>query len=185
MSRVPAAERHQLTVMFCDLVGSTALSEWLDPEDLQDVIGAFQTCCARVADRFAGTMKRLQQAGRTVEALRPALEIWAYVQSMPEPGKAILGMGRREASFAYGYPVPLAWFRPGSSGAPQPVPAGHRVSALNDHHAFLDLPPASPLRYGDLIGLGVSNPCAVFDRWRLIFVVDDDYTVVSAIRNYS
>src|SRR4029077_1956883 len=40
------AERRQLTVMFCDLVGSTALSARLDPEDLREVIGAYHRCCA-------------------------------------------------------------------------------------------------------------------------------------------
>ena len=39
------AERRQLTVMFCDLVGSTALSARLDPEDLREIIGAYHRCC--------------------------------------------------------------------------------------------------------------------------------------------
>ena len=42
------AERRQLTVMFCDLVGSTALSTRIDPEDLREVIGAYHSCCAEV-----------------------------------------------------------------------------------------------------------------------------------------
>src|SRR5437870_8978546 len=49
-----AAERRQLTVMFCDLVGSTALSARLDPEDLRAVIGAYHSCCARVIGRGGG-----------------------------------------------------------------------------------------------------------------------------------
>ena len=48
------AERRQLTVMFCDLVGSTALSAGLDPEDMQDVIRAYQDSCAGVIARFEG-----------------------------------------------------------------------------------------------------------------------------------
>jgi hypothetical protein len=40
------AERRQLTVMFCDLVGSTALSARLDPEDMREIIGAYHRCCA-------------------------------------------------------------------------------------------------------------------------------------------
>src|ERR1700732_1474289 len=40
-----AAERRQLTVMFCDLVGSTALSAQLDPEDLRVIIGEYRRCC--------------------------------------------------------------------------------------------------------------------------------------------
>ncbi len=48
------AERRQLTVMFCDLVGSTALSARLDPEDMREVIGAYHRCCARVIGRGGG-----------------------------------------------------------------------------------------------------------------------------------
>jgi TOMM system kinase/cyclase fusion protein len=48
------AERRQLTVMFCDLVGSTPLSERLDPEELRQVVRAYQTACAAVIQRFDG-----------------------------------------------------------------------------------------------------------------------------------
>jgi class 3 adenylate cyclase len=48
------AERRQLTVMFCDLVGSTALSAQLDPEDLREVVRAYQAACAEVIQRFEG-----------------------------------------------------------------------------------------------------------------------------------
>src|SRR5215471_8990272 len=48
------AERRQLTVLFCDLVGSTALSAQLDPEDLLEVVRAYQTTCAEVIQRFDG-----------------------------------------------------------------------------------------------------------------------------------
>ena len=46
------AERRQLTVMFCDLVGSTALSTRLDPEDLREVIGAYHRAVAEVVSRL-------------------------------------------------------------------------------------------------------------------------------------
>ena len=48
------AERRQLTVMFCDLVGSTALSEQLDPEDLRAVMFAYRDVCSKVINRFEG-----------------------------------------------------------------------------------------------------------------------------------
>ncbi len=51
---VPEAERRQLTVMFCDLVGSTALSTRLDPEDLREVVRAYQAVCAELIARFDG-----------------------------------------------------------------------------------------------------------------------------------
>src|SRR5688500_2595998 len=49
-----SAERRQLTVIFCDLVGSTALASRLDPEDLRDIIGAYQRCAAETVSRFDG-----------------------------------------------------------------------------------------------------------------------------------
>ena len=52
--RVDGAERRQLTVMFCDLVGSTALSARLDPEDLCEVIGAYHAAVAGEVDRCGG-----------------------------------------------------------------------------------------------------------------------------------
>ena len=50
------AERRQLTIMFCDLVGSTPLSEKLDPEELREVVRAFQEQCATSVHRFEGTI---------------------------------------------------------------------------------------------------------------------------------
>ncbi len=48
------AERRQLTVMFCDIVDSTALSEKLDPEDLRDVLRTYQDACQKIIRRFGG-----------------------------------------------------------------------------------------------------------------------------------
>ncbi len=50
----PTVERRQLTILFCDLVGSTALSEQLDPEELHDVLRAYYAACTGVIERFAG-----------------------------------------------------------------------------------------------------------------------------------
>ena len=48
------AERRQVTVMFSDLVGSTALSARMDPEDLREIISAYQECVAETVQRFGG-----------------------------------------------------------------------------------------------------------------------------------
>ena len=48
------AERRQLTVLFCDLVDSTVLASQLDPEDLREVVRAYQDTCAKVIARFEG-----------------------------------------------------------------------------------------------------------------------------------
>jgi hypothetical protein len=56
-------ERRQLTVMFCDLVGSTALSTRLDPEDLREVIGRYHTCVAEMVSRFDGFVAKYMGDG--------------------------------------------------------------------------------------------------------------------------
>ena len=58
-----AAERRQLTVMFCDLVGSTALSARLDPEDLREVIGAYHRCVAKIIAESDGFVSRYMGDG--------------------------------------------------------------------------------------------------------------------------
>ena len=57
------AERRQLTVMFCDLVGSTALSARLDPEDLREVIGAYHRCCADLIGEAGGFVAKYMGDG--------------------------------------------------------------------------------------------------------------------------
>jgi class 3 adenylate cyclase/predicted ATPase len=52
----PAAERRQITVMFCDLVGSTSLAARLDPEELRDLIREYQSLCAQTVQRFDGSV---------------------------------------------------------------------------------------------------------------------------------
>lgn len=89
------AERRQLTVMFCDLVGSTALSARLDPEDLRDVIGTYQKCIAEVVGRYAGFVARYMGDGVLVyfgypqaheddaeRAVRVGLELITAVSSL-------------------------------------------------------------------------------------------------------
>jgi class 3 adenylate cyclase/predicted ATPase len=62
-SSTDAAERRQLTVMFCDLVGSTALSARLDPEDMREVIAAYQRCISETVRRFGGFVARYMGDG--------------------------------------------------------------------------------------------------------------------------
>ncbi|MFZ5674729.1 MAG: amino acid deaminase [Pseudomonadota bacterium] len=116
-----------------------------------------------------------------------ALEVWAYVQSRPEPGKALLTVGRRDISFDSAMPTPLKWLRPGpgvTAADLRPIGADHVVTGLNDQHCHLKIPDTSPLAVGDMVAFGISHPCTTFDKWQVIPVVDDDYNVVSAIRTF-
>jgi len=60
------AERRQLTVMFCDLVGSTALSTRLDPEEMSNVLGAFQKACVTAVTGFGGSVAKYMGDGALV-----------------------------------------------------------------------------------------------------------------------
>lgn len=115
---------------------------------------------------------------------RGALEVWAAVQSRPEPDRAIVTLGRRDVGTDADLPVPLHWFRPGPDGFFAPAPAHWGVFGHNDQHGYLRVDPADSLAVGDWLGFGVSHPCTTFDKWRLVWGVDDDYTVVRAIRTY-
>jgi class 3 adenylate cyclase len=57
------AERRQVTVMFSDLVGSTALSARMDPEDLREVISAYQKCVTEIVQRFGGFVAKYMGDG--------------------------------------------------------------------------------------------------------------------------
>jgi D-serine dehydratase len=115
------------------------------------------------------------------EGLREALEVWAYVQSAPEPGLAILTMGKRDVSHDLALPFPRWHFRPGAGAPPAAVPAEWRIAALNDQHAYLRTAGGPALRVGDMIGCAISHPCTTFDKWRFLPVVDDRYAVVDAV----
>ena len=60
---VGEAERRQLTVMFCDLVGSTPLSTRFDPEDLREIVGAYHRCVADTVGRFGGFVAKYMGDG--------------------------------------------------------------------------------------------------------------------------
>lgn len=116
--------------------------------------------------------------------LEHALEIWAAVQSRPEAARCIVTMGKRDASFDTGWPVPLMWFRPGLHDAPQAIPTTSAIVNMNDQHGHLVTTPDAPFQVGDLIAFGIGHPCTTFDKWRVIPVVDEAYNVIDAVRTY-
>jgi D-serine dehydratase len=118
------------------------------------------------------------------EGLRPALELWAQVQSRPEPALAILTMGKRDVSYDVDMPRPVAWYRTAFGDAPRTASERWRITKLNDQHAYLELPPDADLDVGDLVGCGISHPCTTFDKWPLLFEVEDTYDVVGGLRTF-
>jgi D-serine dehydratase len=123
-----------------------------------------------------------QRLGCTdAQGLRAALEVWALVQSLPEPGLAILAVGKRDISFDLGMPVPLATCARARRER-VPAPEEWSIQKLNDQHAYLRLGGRpGGLQVGDRVCLGLSHPCTTFDKWRWMPIVDEDCTVVDAI----
>jgi D-serine dehydratase len=117
------------------------------------------------------------------ESLVPAMEVWATVQSRPEPGLAILAVGKRDISFDLSLPVPIARAARGAL-TPQDVPAGWKITALNDQHAYLRWDAGEEAQapvVGERVGLGISHPCTTFDKWHWMPVVEQDYRVSDAV----
>ena len=117
------------------------------------------------------------------ESLRSALEVWALVQSRPEPGLAILGVGKRDVSYDMALPLPIGRAAHGRREK-EAVPASWQITALNDQHADLRWDSAdeadAPV-VGERVGLGISHPCTTFDKWRWMPVVEEDYRVSDAV----
>lgn len=115
------------------------------------------------------------------ESLRPALEVWAMVQSVPEPGLALLTCGRRDISYDIEMPIPVK-HAPRGSREVSAVPEDWKIGALNDQHAYLRFDPAGRVpQVGDRVVLGISHPCTTFDKWRWLAVIEDDGAVSGAI----
>ncbi|WP_030451150.1 alanine racemase [Herbidospora cretacea] len=102
------------------------------------------------------------------DRLRPALEVYAQVLSTPEPGLAIVGLGKRDVPHDLDLPI---------------APDGLTVTGLQDQHTYLS-DPGGLVRPGDVLRFGISHPCTAFDKWRVIPVVDDDHIVVDLLTTY-
>lgn len=129
-----------------------------------------------------GYMRMGPLGGRLAEwpPFRPALELWGAVHSQPEPGLAVVGFGKRDTSYDMGLPTPLRLR--GRDGTVREA-AGMEVFRLNDQHAYVRLGADAPVpAVGDLLGCGIAHPCTIFDKWRLIPLVDDGYRVVGAVQ---
>jgi D-serine deaminase-like pyridoxal phosphate-dependent protein len=135
-------------------------------------------------DGFYRGISPFTRAGARGPRLRPALRAWAQVSSSPEPGLALLTMGKRDVSFDEGLPEPQLVRT--ADGSVRDL-HGWRITALNDQHAFLrrDQQTGPTPQVGDWIGCGVSHPCTVFDKWQLIPMVDGgDHTIVDLVRTF-
>jgi D-serine dehydratase len=116
--------------------------------------------------------------------LQPALRIWAAVQSIPDPARAVVAMGKRDVAFDAGLPRPATLFRAGRDAAPGVAPSHWEVTGLMDQHAYLAITPGDDVAVGDVIAFDISHPCLTFDKWRRLLVTDDAHRVVEVIETF-
>jgi D-serine dehydratase len=127
------------------------------------VQGVLRSGCYVTHDHwnYARYLKLVEAREGLSESLQPALEIWTQVQSVPEPGLAILTAGRRDLSFDQCMPMPVRWApKAHRAGAIQATPESWKVKALSDQHAHMvfDAEGVWP-QVGDRVALGISHPC--------------------------
>ncbi len=129
--------------------------------------------------------KRILQANSVARTMRsgliPALHVWTYVQSIPEPELAVVAMGKRDAAFDSGLPTPVLHCRPGEE-EPKATPMHWEITKMMDQHGYLKIAPGDDVRVGDMIGFDISHPCLTFDKWRVLPVVDEKYNVVDVVK---
>jgi len=139
-------------------------------------VGSYRVAQAKILER--NPIARRMKSG-----LLPALQVWAYVQSVPEAEKAIIAMGKRDAAFDSGLPAPALHFRPGDT-APKAAPAHWTVTKMMDQHAYMQIAAADDLRVGDMIGFDISHPCLTFDKWRVLPVLNAQFDVVGIVKTF-
>ncbi len=155
----------------------------------RSVQGVLRSGCYVTHDHwnYARYLKLVEAREGLSESLQPALEIWTQVQSVPEPGLAILTAGRRDLSFDQCMPMPVRWApkaqRAGADMAA--APGGWQVKALSDQHAHMvfDAKGVWP-QVGDRVALGISHPCTTFDKWRWMAIIEDDGRISGAISTH-
>ena len=128
------AERRQLTVMFCDLAGSTELSQQLDPEEMREINRAYQDACKAAIDRYEGYIARYMGDG--------VLAYFGYPQAHEDDAERAVHAGLSVVESVTGLKAPL--------GDGQDIELSVRVGIAT-----------GPVVVGDLIGEGASQESAV------------------------
>ena len=171
---------------FFDLV----VKEFSNISTKRDVVCIIRSGCYLTHDslNYKRFFEKIRERSPELElikpSLQPALQIWGVIQSIPESKLCIVNIGKRDISYDLEMPVPELIFRPGVDRIPQELTKKCFVKDLNDQHAYVEMPESQELGVGDLIAFGISHPCTTFDKWRLLYLVDDNFNVVGAIRTY-
>lgn len=118
------------------------------------------------------------------ELFSPSLELWAYIISQQDDGKAILNFGKRDVSYDLGLPIPLAIYR--NSKLIKKIEKNNKIKIfkLNDQHAFIKFNKGFDIKVGDLLKFGVSHPCITLDNWNTLFMINSNYLIKEGIKTF-
>lgn len=125
-------------------------------------------------------MARSQIAYDIPGDLENSLSIWAYVLSLPEPGLAIIGMGKRDVAFDAGLPTAELIYSVKTNQL-RAVNSAFKVEKIMDQHCMLRYSDDQPIRVGDMMSFSTSHPCLTFDKWRQIGIVEDEWVITKTI----
>lgn len=125
-------------------------------------------------------MARSQVACDIPGDLENSLSIWAYVLSLPEPGLAIIGMGKRDVAFDAGLPTAELIYSVKTNQL-RAVNSAFKVEKIMDQHCMLRYSDDQALRVGDMMSFSTSHPCLTFDKWRQIGIVEDEWVITKTI----
>jgi D-serine deaminase-like pyridoxal phosphate-dependent protein len=165
---------------FFDVVADRLAGGWPSGPDVRVVLRS--GCYLTHDSGYYEAISPLSAAADRAERFLPAIEIWASVLSRPEPELAILNIGKRDVPFDLGLPQPhTVRARSGETAA---LAGELEIFDLNDQHAFCRVSGRVRLEVGDLVGCGISHPCAAMERWRILPVVDDEGVVVEAVATF-
>jgi D-serine dehydratase len=139
-------------------------------------VGAYQSAQLEIH-------KRNPVAAEMKNSLKPALRLWAYVQSIPEAGHAIIGLGKRDAAFDAGLPKPSLHFRPGNL-LPDSIPESWSLTKMMDQHAYMQFPLGADIHIGDMVEFNISHPCLTFDKWKIVPIVNRNFDIIDLVQTF-
>ncbi|MBW3695874.1 amino acid deaminase [Vibrio sp. T187] len=166
---------------------SGAGSAWYDIvadefSQLDDLTGIIRPGCYAIHDTgiYQDAQNLVQDRAQAVNGIAcdlsgdlvSSLEVWAYVISVPESGKAVVGLGKRDVAFDAGLPIIERIIRDGEEITPEAL----TCTNVMDQHMFVETPKDN-LKVGDVLVMSTSHPCLTFDKWRYIGVVDEQDNV--------
>ncbi|WDE99246.1 amino acid deaminase [Lentisphaera profundi] len=164
-----------------DILGKVKLS--LD-YDLLIRPGCYLSHDSGIYEQFQKELTDRDPIAKKIDGtLESTIEVLSYIQSIPEPGLAILNIGKRDVSFDSGLPTPHKHFSISNKKLHQ-LDSNWLLNDLNDQHAFMAFPKEHKIQVGDIISCQVSHPCLTFDKWPQIALIDDDYQVIDFIESH-